>query len=109
MDNPLLKPRYHEFPVHGVKVKIRNISEKERAEITGDDDDSEMGTRRLVSLALVEVDGQPVNMTPEEVAEMGFDYFKPIVQATNKHCGFVEDAPGNSPAASDTSTDSPTP
>ena len=106
MSNPLLQPRYHEFDVHGVRVKVRNISEKERAEITGEDDDSELATRRLVSLALVEVNGKPVKMTPEEVAEMGFDFFKPIVRETNRHCGFGEDQPGNSPAASDTSTSS---
>ena len=109
MSNPLLQPRYHEFDVHGVRVKVRNISEKERAEITGDGDDGELATRRLVSVALVEVSGKPVKMTPEEVAEMGFDYFKPIVRETNRHCGFGEDQPGNSPGGSGISTDSPQP
>lgn len=96
----------HTFPVDGIgKVTIRQLSEEESESIydgmavkDGKIADMRAFRRRLVSLSVKAIDGEPVTLTEDEVRRINWTRFQPIWEEVGKHTGFVDDGeqPGNS-------------
>lgn len=86
---------------------IRNLSERDHNALydglDSDEPDMDLWARRLVSLCLVAVDGEPVTVSVEQTHEMDMMAFRRLSEKAAEHCGFGKaDEPGNSLPANGT-------
>lgn len=97
----------HTFPVDGIgKVTIRDLSEDESDKVydgmIGEDKkitDPKSLRRRVVSLCVKAIDGEPVELSEEEVRKIKLPVFSAIWQEVGARNGLIEDEqPGNSTA-----------
>ena len=89
---------------------IRNLSERDHNALydglDSDDPDMDLWARRLVSLCVVALDGEPVEITVEQTHEIDLVAFRMLSRVAAEHCGFGgEDNSGNSHPANGTSGD----